>query len=71
MNELQNLIPLAVGMMISPLPIVAIVAIVLAPRGRAAAPIYTTTFTIVSLVFLALGAVFSANSSSSSTSGSS
>jgi hypothetical protein len=70
-NELQNLIPLAVGMMISPLPIVAIVAIVLAPRGRAAAPIYTTTFTIVSLVFLALGAVFSANSSSSSASGSS
>ncbi len=69
MNQLNDLIPLAVGMLISPLPIVAIVAILLAPRGRAAAPIYTVTFTAVSLVFIAVGALTSARASSASSAG--
>ena len=47
MNQLHDLLPLAVGMLLSPLPIVAIVSIVLAPRGRTAAPMYTLVFTAV------------------------
>lgn len=69
MNQLHDLIPLAVGMLLSPLPIVAIVAIVLAPRGRTAAPLYTVVFTGVSLVFVAIGALASAGASAASPSG--
>ena len=36
MSELSSLLPLAVGMAISPLPIVAVVAILLSARGRTA-----------------------------------
>lgn len=66
MDQLHDLIPLAVGMLISPLPIVAIVAIILAPRGRTAAPAYASVFIGVSLVFVAVGALTSAGSSSAS-----
>lgn len=56
-NELHTLIPLAMGMVISPLPIVAMVAILLAPRGRASAPVYTAVFTLVAFALAAVGAV--------------
>lgn len=69
MNQLHDLLPLAVGMLISPLPIVAIVAIILAPRGRTAAPAYASVFIGVSLVFIVVGALTSAGSSSASPSG--
>jgi drug/metabolite transporter superfamily protein YnfA len=68
-NQLHDLLPLAVGMLISPLPIVAIVAIILAPRGRTAAPAYASVFIGVSLVFIIVGALTSAGSSSASPSG--
>lgn len=70
MNELHDLLPLAVGMLLSPLPVVAIVAIVLAPRGRTAAPVYTIVFTAVSLAFIAIGALTSATASAASPTGS-
>lgn len=57
MNALGDLLPLTVGMAISPLPVVAVVAIVLAPRGRVAAPVYVVTFTAVSFAMIALGVV--------------
>ena len=69
MNQLHDLLPLAVGILISPLPIVAIVAIVLAPRGRIAAPVYTLVFTAVLLAFIAVGALSSAPASSASPTG--
>lgn len=69
MDQLHDLIPLAVGMLISPLPIVAIVAIILSPRGRTAAPAYASVFIGISLVFVAVGALTSASSSSASPSG--
>lgn len=68
MNDLHELIPLGVGMALSPLPIVALVAIVLAPRGRVAAPVFTSTFTLVSLIPVLIGALASASVSSASAS---
>lgn len=65
MNDLHALLPLAMGMLLSPLPIVAVVAILLAPRGRASAPAYTTAFTLASLAVIALGALTSAQASAS------
>lgn len=44
MPSLPELIPLATGLIISPLPIVAVVAIVLGVRGKAAAIAYTTAY---------------------------
>lgn len=70
-NDLHQLIPLAVGMSLSPLPIVAIVAIVLAPRGRSSAPVFTAVFTLVSLVPIVTGALASAGASAASASSSS
>ncbi len=69
MTALNQLLPLAVGMLISPLPIVAIVAILLSSRGRTAAPAYVGAFTLVTLAFVALGAISSAGASSSSSGG--
>lgn len=66
MNALHQLLPLAVGILISPLPIVAIVAILLSTRGRSAAPAYTAAFTLVSLVFVGLGALSTAGAATSS-----
>lgn len=71
MNNLEALLPIAVGMMISPFPIVAIVAIVLAPRGRSSAPVFTATFTAVSIVLIALGAFGSSRTTSGHDAGSS
>lgn len=70
MNALHQLIPLAVGMLISPLPIVAVVAILLAPRGRSSAPAFVSVFTLVSLAFVIVGAVSSAGASAASSGGS-
>lgn len=70
MAELHDLIPLTAGMIISPLPVVAVVAIVLSPRGRVAAPVYTATFTVASLVAIAIGAIGSASLPASRTNGS-
>jgi len=64
-NDLHTLLPLAVGMLLSPLPIVAIVAIVLAPRGRACAPVFTATFTLVAFAVIGLGALGAARASAS------
>lgn len=64
MNQLHDLLPLAVGMLISPLPIVAIVAIILAPRGRTAAPAYASVFIGISLAFILIGALTSAGTTS-------
>lgn len=69
MTALNQLIPLAVGMLISPLPIVAIVAILLSARGRAAAPVYVGVFTAVTLAFVGLGAISSAGASSGASGG--
>lgn len=66
MNDLHNLLPLAVGMLLSPLPIVAIVAIVLAPRGRSCAPAYTAAYTLVAFAATGLGALGAARASASS-----
>lgn len=66
MNQLHDLLPLAVGMLISPLPLVAIIAIILAPRGRTAAPVYAAVFIAVSLAFVMVGALTSAGSASGS-----
>lgn len=64
-NTLAELLPMALGMMISPLPIVAIVAIVLSPRGRVAAPAYTLSFTVVTLAFVIGGALSGADAHAS------
>ncbi len=66
-NELHTLLPLAVGMLLSPLPIVAVVAILLSPRGRACAPVYTAAFTLVSVAVVGLGAAGAARASSAKT----
>lgn len=66
MDALSQLIPAAVGMLISPLPIVAVVAILVSPRGRAAAPAYAATFLLVVLAFVGLGALTAAGASSAS-----
>lgn len=63
MSSLTPLIPMAVGMAISPLPIVAVVAIVLSSRGRTAAPVYTGAFLAVTLAAVAVGALSSAGAS--------
>ncbi|PTT21452.1 hypothetical protein DBR36_03955 [Microbacterium sp. HMWF026] len=66
MSELTALLPLAVGMAISPLPIVAVVAILLSARGRRAAPAYTATFFAVTLAAIAAGALTAAGASGAS-----
>lgn len=66
MSELTPLLPLAVGMAISPLPIVAVVAILLSARGRIAAPIYTATFFVITLAAIAVGAATSVGASAGS-----
>ncbi|MBN9177794.1 MAG: GAP family protein [Microbacterium sp.] len=66
MNDLHTLVPIAMGMVLSPLPIVAVVAILLAPRGRSSAPVYTATFTLVSLVVIGIGALGAAGAQSAS-----
>ncbi|MBB3159146.1 hypothetical protein FHS07_002864 [Microbacterium proteolyticum] len=60
MSSLTPLLPLAVGMAISPLPIVAVIAILLSARGRSAAPVYTATFFGVTLAAIAVGALTAA-----------
>lgn len=66
MSSLTPLLPLAVGMAISPLPIVAVVAILLSARGRTAAPVYTAAFFMVTLAAIAVGALTAAGASSAS-----
>ncbi len=66
MSSLTPLLPLAVGMAISPLPIVAVVAILLSARGRTAAPVYTAAFLLVTLAAIAVGALTAAGASSAS-----
>jgi len=63
MSSLTPLLPLAVGMAISPLPIVAVIAILLSARGRTAAPIYTATFFAVTLAAISVGALTAARAS--------
>jgi len=67
-HGLPSLIPTVVGMIISPLPIVAIIAILLSARGRSAAPAYTGAFLAVTFAFVAIGAATTAGASSSGSS---
>ncbi|MFL1999901.1 MULTISPECIES: GAP family protein [unclassified Microbacterium] len=69
MDALHQLLPMAVGMLISPLPIVATVAILLSARGRSAAPAYAAAFTAVSLIVVAVGAITAVGASSSASGG--
>ncbi|TQJ32103.1 GAP family protein [Microbacterium sp. SLBN-146] len=69
MPALHTLIPMAVGMLISPLPIVAIIAILLSARGRSAAPAYAASFTLLAFVFTGLGAVSAAGASEANSGG--
>ena len=66
MHALQSLIPMVVGIIISPLPIVAIIAILLSARGRRSAPAYVAVFTVVAFVFTGLGALSTAGASAAS-----
>lgn len=68
-HDLASLIPMAVGMIISPLPIVAIVAILLSSRGRSAAPAYTGAFVLVSIAFVGIGAATAAGAAASGSTG--
>lgn len=70
MDALHQLIPMAVGMLISPLPIVAIVAILLSSRGRTAGPAYVAVFTLVTFAFVGAGALTTAGASATSSSAS-
>lgn len=60
MNDLTGLIPLATGIVISPLPIVAIVAILLSRRGRANGLAFALTSLLVSFGFTLVAAVTTA-----------
>jgi hypothetical protein len=54
---LAQLIPLATGIIISPLPIVAIVAILLSARGRVNGIAYSLAFTVIGLLFTLIAAL--------------
>mgnify|MGYP001556021892 FL=1 len=59
-GDLGQLLPLAVGSIISPLPIVAIVAILLSPRGRVNGLAFAGATTAVGAVFTMIAAVTTA-----------
>jgi len=56
-NDLTTLIPLATGVVISPLPIVAVVAILLSARGRANGTAYATGTVAAAFVFTIVAAL--------------
>ncbi len=63
-SGLGQLLPLAVGIIISPLPIVAIVAILLSRRGRANGFAYAGATTLVGFAFTLIAALTTSGASS-------
>lgn len=59
-GDLGQLLPLAAGSIISPLPIVAIIAILLSPRGRANGLAYAVTTTAVAFGFTLIASLTTA-----------
>lgn len=57
MEHLEQLVPLAAGIVISPLPIAAIIAILLSPRARANGFAYVGAFMIVCFLFVLVAAL--------------
>lgn len=57
MHNLEQLIPIATGIMISPLPIAAIIAILLSPKARSNGFAYVGGSVIVSFLFTVLAAL--------------
>lgn len=57
MPHLEQLIPIAAGIMISPLPIAAIIAILLSPRAKANGFAYVGAFLIVCFAFTVVAAL--------------
>lgn len=66
---LAQLIPLATGIVISPLPIVAIVAILLSARGRLNGVFFALAFTIVGFVFTLVAALGTSSAGAGHSSG--
>lgn len=54
--SLTQLIPLAASLIISPLPIIAVVAMALGTRGRSAATVFTAVYTVVGIAVTAAAA---------------
>ncbi len=69
-SGLGQLLPLAVAIIISPLPIVAIVAILLSRRGRANGFAYAASTTVVGFAFTLLAALTTSGASGSGSSNS-
>ena len=57
MEHLEQLIPLAAGIMISPLPIAAVIAILLSPRAKVNGFAYVGAFLIVCFLFTLVAAL--------------
>lgn len=66
---LSQLVPLATGIIISPLPIVAIVAILLSSRGRVNGVFYALAFTLVGWLFTLIAALGTSTAGSGHSSG--
>lgn len=57
MTGIAELLPLAVGVIVSPLPVVAVLALLLAPRGRLAGPAFAAAYVTVGVVVTVVAAV--------------
>lgn len=66
---LSQLVPLATGIIISPLPIVAIVAILLSARGRVNGVFYALAFALVGWLFTLIAALGTSTAGSGHSSG--
>jgi len=69
MEHLEQLIPIAAGIMISPLPIAAIIAILLSPRAKANGFAYVGAFFLVAFAFTAVAALTTKGAGSGGSSG--
>lgn len=66
---IQQLIPLALGVVVSPLLIAAIIAVLLSPRARANGIVYTVTALLVILAFTVIAALTTGGAGSRTDSG--
>jgi len=69
MHDLEQLIPIAVGSILSPLPIAAIIAILLAPRARANSAAYAAGAVIVTSLLVLVTALTTHGAGSGRSSG--
>ncbi|WP_223692324.1 GAP family protein [Leifsonia poae] len=69
MGALAQLVPLFVGIIVSPLPIVAIVAILLSKRGRMNGVAYSVAFTLIGFVFTVIAALSTSSAGAGHSSG--